>query len=234
MFEMLKERFVADCESRKENTKFFIQNGYCESWAEENKKFSDDGIRRYSTERRWQQYTAGEITREKAIEYAIKRSARKYDKKVIKGLDQLLKVAKAPELTNANISVEYRKSSTWGHCPAVEVCSDNGITSGYASGCGYDKESAAVAQAFNKNYSFLKVLYTLKEEGLKNGVSDYSSTACTNVDNRDIIGYGSGYSVLPYFEGGVGVNCFWNILEKAGYTITSYYGKNNNFYSISR
>ena len=29
--------------------------------------------------------------------------------------------------------------------------------------------------------------------------------------------YGSGYAVLPYFEGGVGSSCHWEIFKQAGY-----------------
>ena len=110
--------------------------------------------------------------------------------------------------------------------------SNTGNSAGYASGCGYDKESSAVAEALNKNNSFLKVLYTLKENALEAGASDHSKTACTGVDNRNIIGYGSGYSVLPYFEGGVGVNCYWDILKKAGFEISCHYTRSSNTYVI--
>lgn len=231
---MLKERLIETVEHDKTTTKFFIENGFCENWNEESKKFSDNGIRRYSTETRWNQYQNGTISREKAVNFAVKRMNKKKDADLIKKLDKLLKVADAPELTNASIYVEYRKSFTWGYCPSVEMYSNTGNSSGYASGCGYDKESAAVAEALNKNDSFLKVLYTLKENALVAGGSDYSKTACTGVDNRNIIGYGSGYSVLPYFEGGVGVNCYWDILKKAGFEVSCHYTRNSNSYVIFR
>lgn len=233
-FTLLKERLIEVAEHDKATTKFFIENGFCEDWNEESKKFSDNGLRRYSTETRWNQYQNGVISREKAVEFAVKRMLKNKDNALIKKLDHLLRVADAPELLSASISVEYSKSRTWGACPHAEVQSNNGKTFGYASGCGYDKESAAVAEAFNANDSFLKVLYILKESALAAGKSDVSKTACTGVDNRNIIGYGSGYSVLPYFEGGVGVNCFWHILEKAGYTVSCNYYKHSNYYVISK
>jgi len=34
---------------------------------------------------------------------------------------------------------------------------------------------------------------------------------------REIFGYGSGYRVLPYFEGGVGVSCYPEIFKKIGF-----------------
>ena len=49
------------------------------------------------------------------------------------------------------IEVEWKKSRTWGNCPRVRLeCGDGSrvwYSSGYASGCGYDKESAAVCDA---------------------------------------------------------------------------------------
>lgn len=43
------------------------------------------------------------------------------------------------------VSIEWRKSRTWGHCPSV--LDDRGEKLAGASGCGYDKESAALADA---------------------------------------------------------------------------------------
>lgn len=57
---------------------------------------------------------------------------------------------------SVDISVEWRRSATWGMCPTATVdarLSDAGVTirrdhgSGHASGCGYDKRSAAVDEA---------------------------------------------------------------------------------------
>lgn len=232
MFELLKNELLTDHERQFENRKFFIKNGYLENWNEESKVENDNGIKRFSTETRWNQYQAGTISREKAVLYAIKRQEKKMKKTLYEKLEKLEKVAEAPDLEMISVYVEYNKSRTWGYCPRVITFSNNKQSSGYASGCGYDKESAAVAEAFNSDNSVLKVLYMLKEKGLKNGLSADSKTACTGVDNRNIIGYGAGYSVLPYFEGGVGVNCFWSIFEKAGYEVKASYGKKENTYRI--
>jgi len=44
------------------------------------------------------------------------------------------------------VNVEWRKSSCYGYCPAVMY---NGEKVAYASGCGYDKISAALAEALH-------------------------------------------------------------------------------------
>ena len=234
MFERLTKAFLQDRETQRQHNEFFIIHGFCESWSEEHKTESDNGLRRYSTARRWEQYQNGEIDRAKACEFAIKRMNKEIEKEIEKKLAYLEAVANAPEVEYITVNVEYKRSSVWGYNPAVEVItnSESGFFTGYASGCGYDKESAAVAEAFNKSLGIMKVLYTLKEKALEAGESDESNTACTGHDNRNCVGYGAGYSVLPYFEGGVGVGCFWSILKKAGYKTRCNYGKHENFYSI--
>lgn len=234
MFERLTKAFLEDKETQRQRNEFFIIHGFYESWSEEHKTESDNGLKRYSTARRWEQYQNGEIDRTKACEFAIKRMNKEIEKEIEKKLAHLEAVANAPEVDYITVNVEYRRSSVWGYNPAAEVITsgESDIFRGYASGCGYDKESAAVAEAFNKSLGIMKVLYTLKEKALEAGESDESKTACTGHDNRNCVGYGAGYSVIPYFEGGVGVGCFWDILKKAGYKTRCNYGKHENFYSI--
>lgn len=234
MLERLKERFLEGQEEKKQNTIFFIKNGYMESWSDEHKTASDNGIRRYCTSTRWDQYNNGIITREKLVDLTIKRFLKQLEKETAEKLAHLEAVASAPDLQYIELSVYWKKSSCYGSHPTAEARTNNGYTSGHAGGWGYDKESAAVAEAFNKNNSILKALYMLKETMLEAGNSDASKTACTGVDNRNICGYGSGYSILPYFEGGVGVGCFWDILKKCGFQCSAHYGKHETFYSISK
>lgn len=236
MFERLTKAFLEDRETQRQRNEFYILHGYCESWSKEQQNESDNGLKRYSTARRWEQYQNGEIDRAKACEFAIKRMNKEIEKEISLKLAHLEAVANAPEVRYISVNVEYRRSSTWGYNPAVEVITngESGIFTGYASGCGYDKESAAVADAFNKSLGILKVLYTLKEKALEAGESDESKTACTGHDNRNCVGYGSGYSVIPYFEGGVGVGCFWSILKKAGFDTVCNYGKHENIYKINK
>lgn len=236
MFERLTKEFLEDRETQRQRNEFFIIHGFCESWSEEYKTESDNGLKRYSTARRWEQYQNGEIDRETACKFAIKRMNKEIEKEIEKKLAHLEAVANAPEVDYITVNVEYKRSSVWGYNPAVEVItnSESGFFTGYASGCGYDKESAAVAEAFNKSLGIMKVLYTLKEKALEAGESDESKTACTGHDNRNCVGYGAGYGVLPYFEGGVGVSCFWSILKKAGFNTSCNYGKHENFYILNK
>lgn len=221
-FTNLINRLEAYMRSEIENNVAFIENGI------ETEK--DRGIRRYITETRWNQYMDGTITREAAVEYAIKRMTRQLEKETAEKIAHLNAAAAAPDINYISVSVEWSR----GYNPTCEVRTNAGITHGHAGGWGYDKESAAVGTAFNSSDAIMKILYTLKENALAAGGNDYSKSACTHVDNRNIIGYGSGYSVIPYFEGGVGVSCFWSILEKAGFKVTGTHGKYYDSYTLTR
>jgi hypothetical protein len=233
-FTEIKKTVTEDSDSKKENTTFYIFNGYFPTWSEEHRTDSDRGLREYSTETRWKQYTRGEITREKAVELATKRALKAIEKETAEKLAKLDRVAQAADLAFISISVDWVRSRTWGYNPRVEVRTNTGYYTGTASGCGYDKESAAIADAFNQCDSVLKILYTLKEKGLRAGLTDESKTACCGRDNRNICGYGSGYGAIPYFEGGVGVSCFWGILERCGYKTSRHHTKHSDFYSVEK
>ena len=233
-FAMIEKRITEEAEKNTADTAFYIENGYFPTWAEEHRTDPDRGLKANSTETRWKQYQAGTISREKAVELATKRATKEIEKKTAAKLAQLDRVANAPDLTFISVSVDWVRSRTWGYNPHVEVRTNTGTYYGTASGCGYDKESTAIAEALNQCDSVLKVLYTLKEEGLRAGLSDKSKTAACGRSNGNICGYGAGYGAIPYFEGGVGASCFWSILKKCGFSTSCHHGKHSDFYSVSK
>lgn len=195
-----------------------ILKGYCESWSNEHKRPSDDGIKEYSTATRWEQYQAGTITREQAADLAIKRAMQDIDKREARKL-KLIELGKAaPTLGSLSISVEWKRSQTWGANPTATVRAYSntgeyiGEYEGHASGCGYDKESAAIAEALNKCNAALYVLYVAENKRLKMRKAEGKDTS-----RREVIGYASGYGCLPYFEGGCGYSCFEHIFQKLGF-----------------
>lgn len=220
MFENLRKAIVAETAAKLENSRFYIENGYCPTWAEEHRADRDRGLREHSTAKKREAYKAGTLTREKAVELAVKRGTRQIMAWREKQLEKLRTAAAAPDLVDIDISVEWKRSRTWGANPTADIRTVDGWFSGHASGCGYDKQSAAVAEALNQSPAVLKVLYKLAEKALQ------EDKAPKRFDNGviswgDLLGYGSGYSVLPYFEGGVGVSCFWAIFKNAGYEVRS-------------
>lgn len=219
MFELLKKRLEEEHSQRVENTKGFIQNGYCESWSDEHKTHSDRGIERESTPLRWKQYKNGEINREKAVELATKRALKDAEKTFLRDLARLDNAETAKDVESVAISVEWKKNNTWGYNPTATVTVNNryGVQYvGTASGCGYDKLTAAVGAALNQSASIKKMLYTAKEKSLSKNYPAF--TQCES--NRHFINYGAGYGVLPYFEGGVGMASFCGVFEKCGLKCT--------------
>ncbi len=144
-------------------------------------------------------------------------------------------VATAPTVTAVKIAVEWKKSQMWGHNPHTTAetwtTDENGATGytetkGRASGCGYDKQSASIASALNENSALLKLLYIAEEKRLK-------GKETRDKARRDVIGYGSGYGALPYFEGGCGVSCFYTIFKNCGFTFEQVAsGKTFDVYTI--
>lgn len=219
-FPRLWAEIEADAERRTAEAAEYIERGYCEHWAAEQRNAGDTGIERYSTPTRWAQYQGGEITRAQAVEYATRRRAAQIRKDADKRRAQLDAAAAAPALSVGSIYVTWTRSRAWGYNPRAELYAE-GIdpTAGTASGCGYDKESAAVAAALNSSPAALRVLYDLAEGALAAGRDPHCSRSCTGYRWADAVAYGAGYSVLPYYEGGVGVSCFWHILSIAGYIV---------------
>jgi hypothetical protein len=103
------------------------------------------------------------------------------------------------------ITIEWKKSSTWGNCPRAYASlqfadgsyytTDNNY---YASGCGYDKESTVIASIFN---DFLRYKLWQREDK----------------DNTDKpYGISLNYDYSPYFDGGIGTSCYYSISEFIG------------------
>lgn len=235
MFEHLA-MFLREENTRRASEKaFYIENGFYPTWAEENRKNPDAGLKAYSTPAKWEAYQTGAITREKALAYAVKRMERAQEKDLAKELHRLETVYNAPALTWASIHVYWKRSAMWGYNPTAEMSSNTGETEGRASGYGYDKCSAAVAEALNANPSALRALYVVAEKALAEGKRPTAPNSASCISWRDILGYGSGCGVLPYFEGGVGVSCFASILEKCGFRWCSYRGeKHYDLFTIEK
>ena len=119
-------------------------------------------------------------------------------------------IAQAEPVRYIRIHVEWISSRTWGSNPHAELWTSDGYYTGRASGCGYDKLSAATAEALNQSKGVLKFLYNNWEKALRKN---------KDATLRDVLGYGSGYS-RPYFEGGVGYSCHHSILQRLGFVGT--------------
>lgn len=101
------------------------------------------------------------------------------------------------------ITVEWKKSYMWGMNPTAWT--NYGFRGTSIGGCGYCKLSTATAQALNDYLPILKLMYIKKNRVINQGIN-----------NHELLGYGSDYFTFPSFEGGVGVNCHQQIIEKLG------------------
>ena len=123
-------------------------------------------------------------------------------------------IAEGNEIKEIRISVEWKKSATWGMNPTASVeiyTTDKEGNSKYsqftgtASGCGYDKLSASIATAINGSPDFMKLLYATYEKKGK--------------INKP---YGVSFSEYgAYLSGGVGVSSYRSVFEWLGYSFNS-------------
>lgn len=172
------------------------------------------------------------FTLKEAKEYLIKRVNKKTDKKLNDIINYFNSVLNSGDFIEARISVSWSRSATWGMNPKAEIRytyknKDGHMRSEYfetgsIGGCGYDKLSTAVAQSINEVKPILKLLYKNKNKNVKS-------------TNREHLGYGSGYGVLPRLEGGVGVECYPRIFKKIGFKFESIAsGKNFDVFTITK
>lgn len=105
-----------------------------------------------------------------------------------------------------SVSVEWFNSRTWGATPQAEVrTGENYHISRKVGGCGYDKESTATAECFNKDMEILKIalISLYKKEHSKKYLGS---------------GYGASLNLWGVsFSSGVGFNCHELIITNSGF-----------------
>ena len=148
----------------------------------------------------------------------IKKFSRENEKDRADALAKLEAAEACNPLESVTFSVEWASNKTWGKNPAATVeaysSTRRTTTGGKASGCGYDKESAAIAAACNCNPQFMRMLYDHAENG---GEFSYSVYV--------------GKNGLPFVDGGCGMSCWRSVFTDCGYTFEDvYHGKNADVY----
>lgn len=222
-FSRIRKELDREHAARLADARHYIEKGFFPTWAEEHRTDPDRGLKAHSTPAKWDAYTAGTLSREKAVELAYKRAAKEEEKRHTKDMEKVTQAETAAPVIDIAISVEWKRSYTWGHNPTatVTVHSADGWKqyTGTASGCGYDKLTAAVGSALNQSPAVLNMLYTAKEKAYRKSTA--SDRKAWNGSNRDAIHYGAGYGLLPYFDGGVGWSSFQGVFEACGYKVTN-------------
>ena len=170
-------------------------------------------------------YESGETCLDCYLARAEKRMRVTLEKDMRAALAKIDTIETAEKPESFVLWVDWKKSRAWGANPHTELIVDGDTYRGTASGCGYDKESTAIAEVLNICPGTLKILYDVKEAALA-GDGDIS--------NENAIGYGAGYGALPYYERGVGVNTLVAILEKGGYEVKQYYSPERSVFEIEK
>lgn len=179
---------------------------------------SDIALCEMLTDNQWDKYTSGTLTREKALELARKKAAREAKKRADRYRERLTAAEEANLPADLLLVIRWVRNSTWGWNPHAELYVGGETFTGRASGCGYDKASAAMAEALNACPAIMRALYE-KEEERPDGVT-----------LREWIGYGSGYGILPAFEGGVGVRALCDVLTACGLSVNCTQARDETYY----
>lgn len=217
-FENLRSLLIEKNKHDRDRISFYVEYGYCQDCGENCKNKNDEGIKRYSTITRWKQYQNNKISRDEAVKYAQERVNNMHKKNLKKRLEKLTAVENTQNLDCINISINWHLSTlTEAH---VEVIIDGSTFTGSATGWRYGGESSVIAQALNQSYKVLKVLYTLKENELIK-------------KSHELAGYDTGCRALPVLQG-VGIECLWNVFQKAGYQITQCHSKYSDYYCVRK
>lgn len=167
-----------------------------------------------------------------AVESNKKVIAEKMKKEIENEIEQDIEridsVAAAPDVVSFSVCIEWTKSRTWGYNPKakLEIKTTERFERFETSrviGCGYDKQSAAFANAANQSLSIKKVLYKIKNKAVNK-----------NKSIHDALGYGLGYGELPYFESGVGCDCFTRFFKDNGFRVEEAHGDSFDWYYIEK
>lgn len=121
-----------------------------------------------------------------------------------------------PEIIS--VSVEWHRGRYGEMNPTATVRASGYCTTGCATGSGYDKESAAVASAMNKNSAVLRIWY---EHAEKRGKFAYSML----YGERD---------PLPHMDGGCGMSAVRDVFRGLGYAMTEHHGKVFDYYEFTK
>lgn len=133
------------------------------------------------------------------VEKMRAKQAREVEKEMRGYMERVEQVEQYEQPERINVDIEWKASRVWGKNPHAVARGAKRRTESRASGCGYDKASAAIAGALNQNPEALRILYDRAEAG---GAFPYG------------VGFLAGF---PYYAGGCGVSCFHEIFRACGY-----------------
>lgn len=174
-------------------------------------------VRRSSTPKQWERIAAmqdAEPIAEADVEKLTAKAVKSIQKDAQNAADKVREVAQIEAPQFIRLYITWTRSTVWGwnpHC-TLTTWTENGsgyrdeTTHGRASGCGYDKTSAAAAEALNASNIVRGALVRF----VNDGGSNYGVYTAETLN----------YPVCPYFEGGCGMSTITETLRKMGYKVT--------------
>jgi len=219
---MKKEKYIVTTEKRIKNQYKELKTAFKNAVIDEKDSYLFAN-RNYLTPSINKKIKAG-LTKKESLLLINNRLAKLQQKELEKNLTEINEIFKfeSMELDKLEISVDWKKNQVWGLNPTATIeCiitdtkkeSRFFSASGSVSGCGYDKESSAIAVALNSEM-FFKYFLISNSKKLK-GIYGFSSTYFN-------------------FSGGVGTNCFMNIFRKLKFKVVEKHGKLYDVYIISK
>ena len=168
----------------------------------------------YITDLRKQQLKDGKITLEKVQQIAIKKASKEIEKQTTKKIEKVKQIDSTIEnMEDINIIVQTKKTNLGYQYKAILETDTLRIEGKYTGGWGYDKLSTAIAEVLNQYQPLTKLMYNYIDDKM------FEEGSLT-INNHKVLGYGSGYGILPYFESGVGVSSFYGIFDNLGLKLT--------------
>ena len=179
----------------------------------------------YITDLRKQQLKDGKITLEKVQQIAIKKASKEIEKRTAKKIEKVKYIdSTITKMEDINIIVQTKKTNLGYQYKAILATDTLRIEGKYTGGWGYDKLSTAISEVLNQYNPLIKLMYKY----IDNKMWDEGSLT---INNHKVLGYGSGYGILPYFEYGVGVSSFYKIFDNLGLKLTQV---TDEFYRITK
>ena len=179
----------------------------------------------YITDLRKQQLKDGKITLEKVQQIAIKKASKEIKKQTTKKMNQVKNIyATIENMEDINIIVQHKKTNLGYQYKAILATEKTRIEGKYTGGWGYDKLSSALAEVLNQYQPLTKLMYNYIDDKMW-------EEGTLTINNHKVLGYGSGYRILPYFESGVGVSAFYRIFDNLGLKLTQV---TDEFYRITK
>ena len=179
----------------------------------------------YITNLRQQQLKDGKITLEKAQQIAIKKATKELEKRTAKKIEKVKNIyATIENMEDINIIVQTKKTNLGYQHKAILATDTVRIEGKYTGGWGYDKLSTAIAEVLNQYQPLMKAMYEYIDDKM------FEEGSLT-INNHEVLGYGAGYGILPYFESGVGVSSFYKIFDNLGLKLTQV---SDEFYRITK